>query len=962
VGIGASAGGLEALEQFFSHLVLPVNMAFVVIMHLDPRHTSMLAGLLQRHAALSVQTIEDGMPLRPGIAYVTPPNRDVSLINGTFQLLEPVKIQGVKLPIDFFLESLAAEKGDMSACVILSGTGSDGTIGMRAIKAAGGLVLVQDCDSARYTGMPGSAIRTGLADYVLLPNQMPAQLVQFFSNGRRLSGLVKSNAGSDDMVRKICVLLRARTGNDFSVYKKSTLQRRIERRMNLHHIDDLSLYINLLRKDSSELDKLFSDILIGVTHFFRDGEAFEVLRDVVLKNYFTAFPEKKSFRVWVPGCSTGEEVYSLAIVLRECLDNLHQDVALQVFGTDLDARSIDRAREGLFTDAIAADVPSQRLQRFFVKEEMHYRVRKELREQIIFSVQNVLKDPPFSKIDLLCCRNLLIYLNAEAQRMLLPLFHFSLNPGGLLFLGTSESTGVFSDLFIPVSKKWKIYQRVDIAPGTQPAMQFPVSQKAVERPVMQPDIERIIADKPSLPLLIHRELLENFTPPCVTVNKKGDIFFIHGRTGKYLEPSEGKPRMNILDMARHGLRLELRNALRNVGKTGEKVICRDVRYKSEETDRYLDLILQPLADSGQPEELIMVIFADVAGPAQLDQQSKESRELLEERDRYLLNLDQELQHARENYQTSLEELETSNEELKSLNEELQSANEELQSTNEELESSREEHQSLNEELMTVNNELQSKVDELVQVQSDLRNLLDSTRIATIFVDSELRIKNFTAAAADIANLIKTDVGRPLEHIATNLEYDDMYASIRQVITSLASAEKEVRSRNGEWYQVNILPYRTTENVIEGAVLTFVSITCQKEAQQHLAALNTELRQSREFVEGVIDTLREAVIVLDADLRIVFANRAFYRMSGLQETETIGREFAEIGGSRLNVPGLAELLRNTLETGAVCEDFAAGGLVLNVRRIEGASADARRVMLGIQPARGAADEAKPEMAP
>ncbi|MBI4792422.1 MAG: PAS domain-containing protein, partial [Deltaproteobacteria bacterium] len=956
VGIGASAGGLEALREFLSPLAPPVNMAFAVIMHLDPHHSSMLAGLLQNHTALPVLTIEDGMRIRSGHVYVAPPNRDVTLIDNTFQLLEPMKTSGLRLPIDFFLQSLAADKAEQAACVILSGTGSDGTTGLRAIKAEGGLALVQDA-SARYAGMPGSAINTGQADFVLPPARMAEQLRQFFLQSTRLEHAAAKSLGADDGLRKICVLLRARTGHDFSVYKQSTLQRRIERRMNLHHIEDLSLYINFLRQNTTEQDELFSDILIGVTRFFRDAEAFDLLRDDILKNYFAEFPGKRTFRVWVPGCSTGEEVYSIAIILRECLDELKKDVAVQIFGTDLDNRAIDRAREGLFPDAIAADVNAQRLQRFFVKEEAHYRVRRELRESIVFSVQNVIKDPPFSKIDLLCCRNLLIYLNAEAQRLLFPLFHFSLNPQGLLFLGTSESTGVFSDLFRSLSKKWKIYQRGEVASGSRPAVRFPAGQRGMEMAADLAAPDFCLADKPALAALIHAALLENFTPACVIVNDRGDIFYVHGRTGKYLEPSQGKPRMNILDMARHGIRLELRNQLRNVGKSGQKVTCRGVRFNFEDDVRFVDLTLQPLKGAGPAENLIMVLFADVAAPLPPGHPSAEGQLLPNERDQYLLTLDQELQHTRENYQTSIEELETSNEELQSLNEELQSANEELQSTNEELEASREEHQSLNEELLTVNDELQSKVDELVRVQSDLRNLLDSTRIATIFVDNELRIKGFTAEAARIVNLIKTDVGRPLEHIVTTLDCDDLYQEIRQVLATLAGVEKEVRSRRGEWFQMKILPYRTTDNVIDGAVLTFVSITFQKEAQDHLAALNEQLQQAGDYAEKVIDTLREAVIVLDNDLRVLSANRAFYRMSGLQAAETVGKNFTEISDRRWGIPRLMELLQKTLRDGDVFEDFTAGDTMLNGRRIDGRTEAAQQILLAFEVREGAGADGK-----
>lgn len=960
VGIGSSAGGLEALVDFFSHLPAACDIAFVVIMHLDPHHTSILPELLQRETDIKVFSITDGMTLQNNSIYVAPPNKDVAIIENTFQLMSPVKTGGIRLPIDFFFQSLAAERRHKAASIILSGTGNDGTLGIGTIKAEGGLVMVQEEASAKYSGMPRSAINTGLADIVLPPGRMPEKLVQYFQHPIHLDAEDHPIDSHDDVLRKIWVLLRARTGYDFSSYKKSALLRRIERRMNIQHLQDVSQYIRFLRENSVELDKLFHDFLIGVTSFFRDAEAFELLRNKILPERLANFPADQAFRAWIPGCSTGEEAYSVAIIFRETLAALRRDIPLQIFGTDLDPMAIDKARDGLFPNSIAKDISPQRLQRFFIKEDAWYQVRKELRETIVFSQQNILQDPPFSKIDMLCCRNLLIYLSTEAQKRLLPLFHFSLKPKGLLFMGTSETVGTFSDLFAPVSKKWKIYQKRDIAVSEGPRVYFPTTITDKPFTISPAPATDVMKQSPNFAELTHKTLMENFSPPCAIINSKGDIFYIYGRTGKLLEPATGQPRMNILDMARKGLRLELGAAIRKAFATNKKVTHPGVLVQTNGDEYCINLRVLPVADSRLRESFMMVVFEEATASAVASPTKRKHSRQHQEQEEHVKALEKEMELLRENHQTTVEELETANEELRSINEEMQSANEELQSTNEELEASREEHLSMNEELMTVNAELQNKNDELSRIHSDMKNLLNSTDIATIFVDNDLKIKHFTPQATKIANLIATDIGRPLEHIATKIIYPELFADIREVNKSLGSVRKEIKTKGNEWFQVRILPYRTLDNQIDGAVLTFSSIDMQKKTQQNLAALNEKLTHARDYVENIIDTVREALLVLDSEMHVVLANRSFYRMFQVQPEETLNKKLFTLGDQQWNIPALRELLQKITTKDAIFEDYVvthtfphigARTMVLNGRRIMGLAEVEHQILLAIEDTTG-----------
>ncbi len=850
VGIGASAGGLEALEQLLGGVPKDCGMAFVIVQHLDPDHKGIMPELLQRITKMKVRQVRDRMPVEPDCVYVIPPNRDMSILHGVLYLLEPTARRGLRLPIDFFLRSLADDQQEHSIGVILSGMGSDGTLGLRAIKEKAGLALAQEPGSAKFNGMPHSAIEAGLADIVAPANELAGMIVAYLKH----APLMKTGTATvvDDKTQssldKVVILLRSRTGNDFSLYKKSTLYRRIERRMSIHQIAKINLYVRYLRENRNELDLLFKELLIGVTNFFRDADAWEKLKTEIiparLKNRLTG----QTLRAWVPGCSTGEEAYSLAIVFKEALESLKvkNGFSLQVFATDLDRDAIDKARAGVFPANIAADVSTERLDRFFTKEESQYRVSKEIREMVIFAPQNVIMDPPFTKLDILTCRNLLIYLSADLQKKLLPLFHYSLNPGGVLLLGSAESIGSFTDQFAPLDSRLKLYQRRESTLSVTP-IEFPCTFVAAPKTAT----ENIAMKKTpsSLESLAEQLILQRYSPAAALVNAQGDILYISARTGKYLELPVGKANLNIFAMAREGLRHELSGAFSKALRQKSEVTIHNLEVGTNGGTQVVDLILQPLSSSEALCGMVLIVFSDVAS---LQQQKKSMRvksapvdascvaELEEETQR----LREELHSTREELHSTREEMQSSHEELKSANEELQSTNEELQSTNEELTTSKEEMQSLNEELQTVNAELQSKLDDLSRVNNDMTNLLNSTEIATVFLDGKLNVRRFTEPATKIIKLIPGDVGRPLSDLVTDLDYTDLSDDAQDVLRTLVFSEKQVATRDGRWFTVRIMPYRTTDNVIDGLVITFIDISAAKELETKLRLKSSPGRAKR----------------------------------------------------------------------------------------------------------------------
>jgi len=906
VGIGASAGGLAAFEQFFSGMPPDTDpgMAFVLVQHLAPNHKSILVDLIQRYTRMQVFEVRDGVAVRPNCAYIIPPNRDMAFVDGTLQLLEPHFPRGQRMPIDFFFRSLALDQHERAICVVLSGSGSDGTLGLRAVKGEGGMVMAQTPETAEYDGMPRSALATGLVDYELPPAHMPAQIIAYVTHapGSRPGAATAPPPKVENALKKICTLLRAQTRHNFSEYKPSTIHRRTERRMAVHQIESLEGYVGYLRQNPAEVEALFRDLLIGVTSFFRDPEAFRALEEEVLSRLFAGRPAGSAIRVWVPGCSTGEEAYSLAILLSERQEALKRSFPIQVFATDIDRQAIATARAGLYPASISADLSPERLARFFSVEPdgSACRIHKAVRDLLVFSEQDLLTDPPFSRLDLISCRNLLIYLNGEVQKKLVPLFHYSLNPGGILFLGPSETVGEFGDLFATLDRKHKLYARRDAARSAPPAPLPPAPLAAADERIPRPGKETTLPRKPSLRELTEKTLLERVFPTAALVKANGDILYLHGRTGLYLEPAPGEAgQQNLLKMARQGLQNELTAALRKAATGRETVRVANLRVKTNGESAAVHATVCPAAagpESGTQAPLFLVVLepSTAAEPAAGPAAPRGG-----DADASLARLQQELRAKEEYLQTSNEELETANEELKSSNEELQSVNEELQSTNEELETSKEELQSLNEELATVNAELQSKVADLTRINNDMNNLLAGTGIATVYVDHGQRILRFTPAATRIMNLIQGDVGRPVGHLAPNLAgYDRLSEDTREVLDTLVPREVEVKTSAGNWYAMRIAPYRTLDNAIEGAVITFVDIDSMKHTEE-------ALRDHEAVYHALVTASGDAVYRMNADWSEM---RHLRGRNFIPDTETPSRTWLE----RYIHPDDRQEVRNAVE--------------------------------------------------
>jgi len=834
VAIGASAGGLEALAQFLGHVPVGCGMAFVIIQHLDPDHKGMMPELLQRTTLMPVVQAKNRIKVRPDCVYVIPPNADLSILHDSLYLLEPIAPRGLRLPIDFFFRALADDRQEQAIGVILSGMGSDGTLGVRAIKERGGLVLAQDPLTAKFDSMPKSIIDAGLAEIIAAAEKLPQRIIDTL-HLQKPAKLVVSDLESVDQKSafdKICILLRERTGHDFSFYKKTTVYRRIERRMAIHQLDRIADYVHHLRENPQELDLLFKELLIGVTNFFRDPATWAYLQEKTLPDLLAATPPGTTLRAWVAGCSSGEEAYSLAIIFRELQEQRkpHDRCSLQIFATDLDPDAIEKARRALYPANIAIDVSEARLKRFFVEDGGSFRVAKEIREMVVFAPQNIIMDPPFTKLDMLTCRNLLIYLGAELQKKLLPLFHYSLKPGGILMLGSAESIGNFTDLFEPLESKARLFKRSNslLHPDE---LEFPTRHFPTKAALpMEPKPETSTAN---LQTLADQLLLQKFSPAAVLVTASGDLVYINGRTGKYLEPAAGKVNWNIHAMARDDLRQEISLALPRALRSGESVVSSNLRVGHNGGSQLVDLTIFPIQEPAPLRGMAMLVITDVATPTEVATETGKRSPRRAQRE---LELEKALAQAQQEVQRLREEMQTSQEEVKSASEELQSTNEELQSTNEELTTSKEEMQSLNEELQTVNVELQSKVDELSSANNDMKNLLNSTDIATIFLDNALHVRRFTTQATRLFKLIPGDIGRPLSDIVTNLTYPNLEIDAEQVLSTLAFSDREIDTTDGRWFQVKIMPYRTLENVIDGVVMTFNDISRAKILEKELRAV------------------------------------------------------------------------------------------------------------------------------
>lgn len=830
VALGASAGGLEALEAFFKNAPADSGLAYVVIQHLDPKHEDMLAELLQRRTAMPVSRITDGMKVEPNRVYVIPPNRDLSILHGVLYLLEHPPEIGPRQPIDFFFRALAEDWRERSAVVVLSGMGTDGTAGATAIKQHEGMVFAQDPESAKFDSMAQSVIHAGVADVIASAEDLPSRILEHF---RHAPGVEPESIDSGDGatvegaagigMEKVLILLRRQTGHDFSTYKRNTLWRRIERRMNLHHLSLVADYVRYLRENPQEVDLLFKEMLIGVTGYFRDPSVWERLKAELIPEMVRAHPEGGVLRAWVAACSTGEEAYSLAMIFHEAMeaDASLPKMSLQIFATDLDKDAIDRARTGVFPEGIFKDVSEERLRKFFKHEDSGYRVGKEIREMVVFAQQNLISDAPFTKLDILCCRNLLIYFSAEMQKKLLPLFHYCLNPGGILVLGCAETIGPATDLFAALPGKERIYRRLETAAPLE-RMHFPVAFTLPPGRSSTVDVAVAVAQlpKPDLQTRANEFLLANYAPVSVLVSEAGDILYINGKTNHYLEPAAGRANWNLFVMARGELSHSLFEIFRRAVRQKEILTARDLVVEANGKNRVVDVIVHPITDSAVLQGMVMVVFREVAGaetpPGKIVAEGKHSTRLIE--------MGHELRSAQEELQLLREEMQTTSEELKSSNEELQSANEELQSMNEELTTSKEEMQAMNEELQVVNQDLMGKLQDLSRTNNNMKNLLSSTDTATLFLDNELNVRWFAPQTTDIINLVPSDVGRPVTDIVSRLDYNGLAQDTREVLRTLMPLKKEIPTVDGRWFSARIIPYRTKESMIDGLVITFLDVT------------------------------------------------------------------------------------------------------------------------------------------
>ena len=912
VGIGASAGGLEAFKEFFAHVPADCPAAFVLIPHLDPDHASILAEILQRSTSLPVAEATEGQRIAARHVFVIPPNRDMIVADGALRLELPGKPRGLRMPIDTFLRSLAEAHGKRAVGIILSGTGSDGTQGLRAIADAGGVALVQDPLSAQYDGMPGSAIAAGISVHVLAPRDMPAVIMHF--SGRAVGGApppadepVPASLTTGDALTRILTVLRSTTGHDFSRYKKNTMLRRIARRMAAQCTDDASHYAQLLRNDGVEIRALFKELLINVSGFFRDAEAFEALKNDVLRPYLAERPDDFVFRAWVAGCANGEEAYSIAIVLHELMEETQRAFSVQIYATDLDDEAIDRARAGRYPASIAADITPARLTHGFAKSGTQYVIRKSLRDMVVFAVHDVLKDPPFTRLDLLSCRNLLIYLEPEAQQRLLRTFHYALESGGVLFLSPSESIGEHAAMFSPLHRKWKLYRATPApaAPRVLAATGMRWPAESADRSTEHAPV----AGPRDFATLTRDMLLRTFAPTSVLVDATGNILFVHGDTDRYLRPAPGQASLNVVTMAHPALQLDLFSALQTATRQTAP-ITREVAFPETGAAQKVGLTVQALTADAKQGQTLLISFQDIEAPVAPPGRAARRRgghaDAASDAQRVAI-LERDLADTHEKLQSIIEAQQSSNEELHATNEEMQSANEELQSTNEELETSKEELHAINEELISVNAELQAKIVQLNAVQDDMKNLLDNVATGVVFLDAQLRIRRFTRDATRIYRLVDGDVGRALADIKSGIvgaDPDALLVHAQAVLDTLAPLENTVRLRSGETFLVRIKPYRTIDNLIDGVVLTFSDITAR-------TALEARERAARQLAESIIDTVREPLVVLDAKLKVISVSRAFCELFDTQPEATVGRAIYALGRRELDVPALRNLLDNVL---------------------------------------------------
>jgi two-component system, chemotaxis family, CheB/CheR fusion protein len=873
VGIGASAGGIGALERLFERMPADSGMAFVVILHLSPEHESNLAALIQKWTEMPVIKVTERIKVEPNRVYVIPPAKHLVMTDGHVTLHEPEMKAGMRIPVDLFFRTLAGAYDVKSVGVVLSGTGTDGTLGLRHIKEAGGVSIAQDPAQAEHDGMPRSAINSGMVDFVLPVESIPEKLLALRQLSERIQTPPETGEplkeDDEEALRQVLAILRARTGNDFTSYKRSTVLRRITRRLQVNAVEDIGTYAALLRERPSEAQELLGDMIISVTNFFRDSEAFKALEQEVVPRLFENKEVGDQVRVWVSGCATGDEAYSLVILLLEHAERLSRPPSIQVFATDIDQDSMNGAREGLFPESISADVSPERLKRFFTRENEYYRVKKEVREAVLFAPHNILRDPPFSRLDLISCRNVLIYLNRETQERVLELFHFALNPEGYLFLGVSESADTAADLFTPVDKKLRVFRRRAIASAMPYIPSLPAPGRWEVKPVERASGSPKIASFGDL----HYQLLENYAPPSVLVNTEYDIVHLSETAGRFLRFTGGEPSRNLIKAVHPDLRLELRSALLGVAQGKDSGEIRQARIELDGQSRLVKVHVHRPNRPDAAQGFLLVIFEEVEPPGDAPLAghpgAATSGEALEP---VVRQFEDELQRTKTQLRSTIEQYETTTEELRASNEELQAINEELRSTTEELETGKEELQSLNEEMRTVNHELKEKVDELGRANADLQNLLAATDIATIFLDRDLRIKRYTPSVQQLFNIIPSDTARPLAHVTHGLEYDGMTEDAARTLETLDRVEREVRSNDGRYYIARLIPYRTPEDRIDGVVLSFFDITGRKLAEDERNRLHEELMKERALMDAVVRQMPAGILIAEADTgKMVFAN-------------------------------------------------------------------------------------------
>ena len=934
VGIGASAGGLEPISELLRNIPAETGLAFLIVQHLDPTHPSALSEILSRNAHIPVQEVNDEPIVQPNNVYVIPPNKEMSFMRGSLHLT-PRQPRGVpSMPVDHLLASLAAERKHQSIAVILSGTGSDGVDGCKLIKEAGGITFAQTEDSAKYSGMSQGAIDAGCVDFVLSPKEIAKKLIQIAAHPYISKSIAFEETGeySQDDLNACFDVVSARTGVALSQYKTTTLRRRVHRRMSLNKISSIKEYLRYLKETPEEAERLYRDVLITVTNFFREPDAFEALKKHVFRSLTSETDHRSEFRIWVPGCATGEEAYSIAMAVTEFLSTSPSRVTpvrAQIFASDINEASVAKARLGLYSEAILKDLSPDRLQRFFVKRDGHYEVQKTIREMCVFARQNVTKDPPFSNLDLISCRNLLIYFGEELQTRVIPTFHYALRPGGYLLLGGSETLGRFSDQFEIVDKKNKLYQKKKDSPRL---LSYFANVPAVATDLTASVQPRAQRDSQSLERQFDRALLEVVGPTTIVVTEQMEIVHLRGKTNDFLVPPSGQPSFNLNKMAREGILMDIRSAIKAVKKLGKPVKRQNLEVQSDRGLIRVDMDLYPFTPAGARERYYIISFEEASASNRRSRRISDKNKSNARSRQTGRSSGEELRHAKEQFKTLVEDHEATLEEYRSANEEVLSSNEELQSLNEEMETAKEELQSTNEELKTLNDELQNRNAELAVANDDLNNLFSTASIPILMISNDLLVRRFTPQAQMLLNLKESDVGRRIAEIRVNLRDVDLAEVGRDVVSSVAPREEEIQANDGAWHLMRVRAFKTSAHLIAGAVFVF----------QDIDVLKRSLDESRLYASTLIESAREAIVILDSSLRVIIANSPFYKAFLVKPADTEGQFVYDLGRGQWNIRGLRDLLEKVLPEHSRVDDFEVRAsfpdigdriMSLNARRME-----------------------------